>query len=281
MGNLRRLRVRSIAVAAVGAGLCVLTTALGSPASAVAPDGHARAAKGNPHQSSPSNLIDHGGKILTASKTYAIWWGDPGSFPTDAKTGLESLLSGFGGSSYLQLAAEYMRGATVTSSFVQSYVDQSAPPKHQPNVSTIVAEVAKEVGPTTVPDPQAIYFVYTSNDPVNNFCAWHSAGTVNGVTVQVAYMPNTAGVAGCDPGSQYDGTGYSEGTRSIADSTAHEFMESVTDAVPISAWADKNGEEVADKCNFVYSAPVTVGTNSWQLQEEWSNAAGGCVQNTT
>jgi hypothetical protein len=56
-------------------------------------------------------------------------------------------------------------------------------------------------------------------------------------------------------------------------------MESVTDPVPVTGWADKNGQEIGDKCNFVYStAPITLSNHSkWQIQEEWSNAAGGCV----
>ena len=266
----------SLATVAVIA-TCV-AVAFAAPAAASSGDnGHTRSLKG-PHGSGPTNLVDHGGKVLTASTLNAIWWGDATAFPTDAKAGLESLLAGFGKSTYLQIAAQYMRGSALTSTLDTSYVDPSAPPKHQPSVSTIVNEVAKEIGPGVTPDPQAIYFVFTSNDPARSFCAWHSAGVVNGVTVQVAYMPNTAGVAGCDPGDLFHANGFSEGTRSIADSTAHEFMEAVTDAVPVTAWADKNGEEIGDKCNFVYSAPVTVGHDNWQLQEEWSNSAGGCVQ---
>ena len=276
----RPVRTVSFSAAAVAVGLCAITASFAAPAgAATGPDGHARAAKGGPNQG-PTNLVDHGGKILTASKTYAIWWGAPASFPSDAKTGLTSLLSGLGGSSYLQLAQQYMRGAAVTSSYVTSYDDVSSPPSHSPQVRTIVDEVAKMLGPTAVPDPQAIYFVFTSNDPVKSFCAWHSSGTVNGVTVQVAYLPNTDGVAGCDPGDLFGANTFGEGTRSIADSLAHEFMESVTDAVPVTGWADKNGAEIADKCNFVYGAPVRVGKVSWQLQEEWSNATGGCVQDT-
>ena len=93
-------------------------------------------------------------------------------------------------------------------------------------------------------------------------------------------MPNIDGVVGCDPGNLFNANTFTEGTRSIADSLAHEFMESVTDAVPVTAWADKNGAEIGDKCNFVYGAAVRIGTVNWQLQEEWSNATGGCVQDT-
>ena len=251
-----------------------LAAAGGAPAGADGPSG-GRALKGGPG-ATPSPLIDHGGKVLTASKTYAIWWGAQADFPSDAQTGIPQLLGGFGGSSYLAIATQYMRGATATSSYGGSFVDPSAPPTHAPNVSTIVDEVAKLIG---TPDTNGIYFVYTSNMPKLNYCAWHAAGTAAGVTFQVAYMPNTAGVAGCDPGDLYNANTLSEGTRSLADSTAHEFMEATTDPVPLSGWADKNGQEIGDKCNFVYSGAVTLSNKSkWQLQEEWSNAVNGCQQ---
>ena len=76
------------------------------------------------------------------------------------------------------------------------------------------------------PDPDAIYFVFTSNFPGHvNFCAWHSAGTCNGTTIQVAYMPNATGNAGCDPGDLYGCNMYSQGTRSLSNMTSHEYME--------------------------------------------------------
>ena len=225
-------------------------------------------------------LIDHGGKVLTASTTYAIWWGPQANFPSDARTGIESLLSGFGGSNYLAIANQYMRGGTANSKFEQSLLDPSTPPSHAPSTSTIVAEVGKVLNANGItPDPSGVYLVYTSNFPRVNYCAWHSAGSVGGITVQVGYMPNSAGVAGCDPGNLYDSNSYSEGTRSLADSTAHEFMEATTDPVPLSGWADKNGQEIGDKCNFNYASTVILANRSkWQLQQEWSNAAKGCVQ---
>lgn len=239
---------------------------------------HSKPVKGS--STTPAPLLYHGGPVLATSKTYAIWWGTPTQFPSDARTGIESLLNGFGGSNYLAIANEYMLGATANSSFVQSLVDTSAPPAHSPSTNAIVGEVAKVLKASGIaPQTNAVYLVYTSNFPHANFCAWHSAGTINGTTVQVGYMPNSSNVAGCDPGNLYGSNSYSEGTRSLADSTAHEFMESTTDPVPLSGWADKNGQEIGDKCNFVYSGTVTLANHStWQLQEEWSDKVGGCVQ---
>jgi len=226
-------------------------------------------------------LVDHGGKLLPSSKTYAIWWGSSG-FPTDERTAIPSLLQGFGGSSYLATADQYMRGGTATSTYVHAYADASAPPSHGPSVNAIVNEVSSVlIANNATPDPNAIYFVYTSNFPKVNYCAWHSAGSIGGVTVQVAYVPNTTGVTGCAPRGGYTApNGLTQGTQSIADSTAHEFMEAVTDPVPVSGWVDKNGAEVADKCQTFYGGLVKLNRIQWELQGEWSNAVAGCVETT-
>ena len=116
-----------------------------------------------------------------------------------------------------------------------------------------------------------------------NFCAWHSYYTVGGQNISIAYMPNTSGVAGCDPGNLYGVPG-SQGLRSLANVTSHEFMEAVTDALPGSStygWIDSSGSEIGDKCAWTFGGAVTLSNGSvWQLQKEWSNAVTGCVQTT-
>ncbi len=242
-------------------------------------DAHVRYAKGH-SGGSAGNLVDHGGKVLAASNTYAIWWGDPSAFPADA-VDLESLLAGLGGSRYLAITNQYMRGATAASSFKGSFTDTSAPPRHGPNTGTIVDEACAVINRSGLtPDPDGLYAVFTSNYPAHiKYCAWHSHGSCNGVDIQVAYLPSGTGVAGCDPFVAKDlgCNNVSQYTRSVADSLAHEFSETITDA-DISAWYDSTGAEIGDKCNFVYGSCVTLGGVSWQIQEEWSNAANGCVQ---
>jgi hypothetical protein len=227
-----------------------------------------------------TNLVDHGGPVDAASKTYAIWWGTQSAFPSDAKTGLNDLLSGLNGSNYLGIAGQYMRGSAVSTNFVANWTDSSSPPTRNPSTSTILSEVARAISANGgTPDQEATYFVYTSNFPFGhvNYCAWHSYGTVNGVVVQFAYMPNTTGIAGCDPGSTFDKTGFSQGTRSLANVTAHEFMESITDP-HLTSWYDSSRQEIGDKCAWTFVGTVNVGGLGWQLQEEWSNGISGCTQ---
>jgi hypothetical protein len=277
----------SIRVLGVLTGVSV-AAALSMSAASAAP----ATAPGNPalHQRVPgakpgggggggSNLIDHGGPVLPASKTYAIWWGTASAFPSDAQTGLDALFNGLNGTSFLGIAQQYMRTAAVSASFGGNLFDSSSPPSSSPSTSAILNEVVKVVGQGNL-NPNAIYFVYTSNFPSqNSFCAWHSGGTSNGVNVQFAYMPNTSGISGCDPDgiANYYANSYSEGTRSLGNVTSHEFMEAITDA-QISAWYDRRGSEIGDKCAWKFTGAVQLASGTWGLQEEWSNSAGGCVQ---
>jgi hypothetical protein len=123
------------------------------------------------------------------------------------------------------------------------------------------------------PDPNGVYFLFTSTGAGHvNFCAWHSWGTCsNGAPLQVAYMPNIDGIAGCDPQDTF-GTGHSQGLAALANVTSHELSEAITD--PRGAgWFDSSGQENGDKCAWAFVAPVTLSNGSkWKLQMEWSNA---------
>jgi hypothetical protein len=222
-------------------------------------------------------LVDHGGKVLATSNSYAVYWGPSSAFPSDLESGMAAMLTGFERSSYLAIAQQYMRGAAISTHYAGTITDSSTPPSSAPNASALGNEVCKLVAN---PDPNGVYVVFTSNAPNVNYCAWHDKATCNGVTFQVAYVPNQALLSGCSPytRSNLGCNTYSDGTVTSADSVAHELIESVTDPL-ITAWYDKQKAEIADKCNFDYQACVALpnGT-SWQIQSEWSNTLGGCQQ---
>jgi hypothetical protein len=221
-------------------------------------------------------LTDHGGAVLSASTSYAIYWGPASGFPSDLQAGMAALLGGFSGSSYLGIAQQYMRGASISTQYMGAFTDASAPPSSAPNAAALGAEVCKLFAS---PDPNGVYIVFTSNAPNIQYCAWHDKATCNGATFQVAYIPNQAQLPGCSPytRSNLGCNTYSDGTVTSADSVAHEFMESVTDP-HIDAWYDKQHGEIADKCNYNYQECVTLSTGSWQIQSEWSDAIAGCQQ---
>jgi len=227
---------------------------------------------------SGGNLIDHGGKILPVSNVYAIWWGNSVAFPSDAQIGITSLFNGFSNSNYLAVSNQYMRNNTASLNFQTNWTDTSAPPNHNPSSSVIVNEACKMINNNnSSPDSNAIYFVYTSNFPHLSYCGYHSYGSCNGVNIQVAYIPNTSGIGGCDPGNLYNCNSYSQGTRSMANVSAHEFIETITDS-SLSAWYDSAGSEIMDKCNFQFDSCVQLNNGNWQLQKIWSNATSSCIQ---
>lgn len=137
-------------------------------------------------------------------------------------------------------------------------------------------EVCAAIPNTPGPDPYGISFVITSNFPKGgNYCAWHSYGTCDGSQIAVVYLPNVTGVSGCEISSSANT--YSSAAQSMVNIAAHELSETITDPF-LNAWYDSSGQEVGDKCAWQFGAPVLLGTTSWQLQEEWSNANKGCVQ---
>ena len=140
------------------------------------------------------------------------------------------------------------------------------------SVSTAVAEACKVSNNN--PDPNALYLIYTSTGAGHvSYCAWHSYGSCsNGAPVQVAYMPNIDGLAGCDPQDTF-GTGHSQGLAAVANVTAHELSETITDPRN-GGWYDSGGAENGDKCAWTFVGAVTLKNGStWKLQQEWSNAA--------
>jgi hypothetical protein len=217
----------------------------------------------------------HGGGVLITDKTEAIFWGTSWSTYTGDKImGLDAFLSGFGGSNYVGLSTEYGNSTTSitrSSTYLGHVVDPSAAPPRAINVSGAVAEACKMTGNN--PDPSALYLIYTDTGAGHvSYCAWHSYGNCsNGAPIQVAYMPNIDGIAGCDPLDAW--TTHSEGLAALANVTAHELSETITDP-QLSAWYDSSGNEIGDKCAWVFNAPVLLENGTtWKLQMEWSNAA--------
>lgn len=240
----------------------------------------------------------HGGELLGATRTEAILWGphwaDP-AFAGDKIAGLDELLSGFGGSAYLGILREYSwrkrQRVTNESTYLGHVFDQTSPPSRALSHADAVAEACLVTGDH--PDPDALYLVYTENQAANfSLCAFHTFGTCSGgAPIQAAYVPNLDGVDHCDIHDTY--TTHSAGLAAIADATAHELAETITDP-RASGWYDVRGQvgEIGDKCAALYVHPVTLANGTrWKLQTLWSNAAylagtgaprgsheAGCVQ---
>jgi hypothetical protein len=218
----------------------------------------------------------HGGSILTTSSTHAIFWGanwSNSSFVGDKISGLSDFYNGFGGSNYAGTSTEYTgtNGQVTRISNYSGYtIDGSAGPTRAPKTSTILAEVCNEIAS---PVANGYYPVYTDLPRGHaGYCAWHSWGTCNGVSIQFAFFFDLDGDPGCDPGDTT--TGHSQGLAALANVSAHELSEAMTD--PLGAgWFDSSGAENGDKCAWTFNVPSVSFSNgtSWMLQGEWSNNA--------
>ena len=235
---------------------------------------HANAAGGKGGGGGSVNMTLHGGNVLVSNKTMAIFWGAWGS-PGDIISGVDTFFSGWGGSGMAGDSTEYYGttngNVTTSSTYLGHTIDSSSPPSRALSTSQAVAEACKITN--NAPDPNGVYFIYTSTGAGHvSYCAWHSWGTCsNGAPIQVGYMPNITGIAGCDPGSTV--AGESEGLAAVVNVTSHELSEATTDPRG-TGWFDSSNGENGDKCAWSFNHNVTLKNGSvWKLQMEWSNAA--------
>jgi hypothetical protein len=227
---------------------------------------------------SSDDLEDLGGPVISEATMIAIWWGQTARFPSDAMSGMDTFLTGLDGSRYLAVADQYVRGKS-RATFLGHILETSPAPTHSPSTEEIVAKVCQVLEDARqVPNPYTLYLVFTDGFPEqSNFCAWHDGGQCGGKRIRVAYLPNMASAPQCDPGDLFGCNQLSEPTRALANVTAHEVLEMITDPDG-NAWLDRAGEEIADKCVWRFGSCTTLGSTRWQLQKEWSNADHACVQ---
>jgi hypothetical protein len=223
-------------------------------------------------------MTSHRGNVLHSNKTAAIFWGSQwttASFAGDKIVGMESFFSGFNQSRYASTGNEYYDASghvTASSTHLGYVIDTTSTPTQALSASSATNEVCKITANN--PDPSTVYFIYTSTSAGNvNYCAWHTWGNCsNGKQLQVAYVPNISNIAGCDPPDT--SSGHSQGLSAMANVTAHELMETITDPRG-NSWYDYAGNEIGDKCAWSFPPVLSKLSNGsvWKLQMEWSNAA--------
>jgi hypothetical protein len=104
------------------------------------------------------------------------------------------------------------------------------------------------------------------------FCAFHGS---------IDFGPNQHVLYSVEPYQDVDGCRIQSQTpHGTIDATAstlsHEFIETITDP-DLDAWFNfLTGNEVADLC-FAFAANQHMASHAYEIQEEYSNAAHGCV----
>jgi hypothetical protein len=238
-----------------------------------------------------SNLLWHNGPVMHSTTVVPVFWGSrwgDSTFTGDKMTGLDYVYAHVGATPYLHTNSEYYDGSgnVNTSSVSKSgdLIDTSPTPSGAPSTSAVLSEVAKMTGGRPVAN--AYYPVYSDQRRGNaGYCAWHSSGTINGIRVQFGFFFTLDGDGGCDPQAPTN-LGHSQGLSALANVSGHELSEMLTDP-QLNAWYDRQGDENSDKCAWTFSGLVTIGSQQWKVQGNWSNAAAnagtgyanvGCIQ---
>jgi len=220
-----------------------------------------------------------------------LFWGSNWSstgFVGDKITGMDYFYSHVGGSGYAHTNYEYTDGSghvnTTSIAKGTDLRDATTTPTGPPSTSQVLAEIAKMT--SNHPVANAYYPVYSGRSRgTANYCAWHSSGTINGIRVQFGFFFSLDGDPGCDPVAPTN-LGHSQGLSALANVSGHELSEMLTDP-QLNAWYDQQGSENADKCAWTFSGLVTIGSQSWKIQGNWSNAAAnassgyanrGCIE---
>ena len=239
----------------------------------------------------PLLLTYGGGPVLVTPKTYIIYWGY-GTYgdPDGVKPLLSKYIKVMGGSGHNNIYTQYYQTVGTTKTFITNphrqfaalWVDDTNPVPANPSMGQVAAEAALGVAHFGAPDPNGSYIVATPHGHSTfgfgtQFCAYHSAASVNGKVISftnLPYMPD----AGASCGSGFitppsDESSLDEGVTIVE---GHEYGESVTDPQPFSGWNSNQGE-IGDLCAWTNVQNDPFRTKSYSSQPMWSNATQSCV----
>ncbi len=230
-------------------------------------------------QARTSNLVDHGGPVMTAPKVVCIFWGfGTGNSYTAAMQSFRTS----GMYNYNRMLTQYRSAAsgaaTNMGGSANDKFDTSTPPTNVTD-ALVQAEVRKYFGGAE--DTNTIYQVYIpstsySSDgsstscggPSLAYCAYHGNFSDGGRDVKYSIEPYPS-CSGC----QTSGFNTNQNANHFA---IHESREAISDP-DLNAWYDRSGNEADDKCAWS-PTPFIDQTTGFAYQYEWSNSAGGCVK---
>ena len=258
----------------------------------------AKHAQAQPAVSGSGDLVQHGGAVQHAPRTYAVFWGSSWQAAGGALNSSGAIVDAYfrdvGSTSFENILTQYSdSGGRVNNS--QSYggywIDGSTPPSDSScsgsatiQDASIQAEVNHAIAMNGWPSDtaNAIYYVYTPDGYyVNNgsgscseqqFCAYHGYSTSS---LAYAAMPYPIALNGCGVPSYPNGNAQGDSLVSV---TSHEQAEAITDP-QLNAWYDGAGYEIGDKCAWDFSQGYTSLNNggTFEIQTEYSNASHSCV----
>lgn len=265
------------------------------------------------------DTTNHGPVMGGTAHVYAIFWEPTHNVSANYNSLITRYFNDVGSSSFYQIAAQYkdsLGNFPQGSTLAGAWVDNGAYPAEAGMTGTVLdSDIENEVthaqqvnGWTSSIDN--VFFVFLekneglcfkdntgavaactpgspySPDPNAGFCAYHSYFGANTLYAAMPYAasPNFGG--DCTPWAPFASSpAGSSPNNDDADLTinvtSHEQMEAATDPL-LNAWYDANGNEIGDKCAWLFGPNDTTGAdaslngNGYILQQEWNNAISGC-----
>ncbi len=261
-----------------------------------------------------AHLNYYGGRVAADLQVVQVIWGSGSYLPQVTSTGTPSMASFYQtvlNSPYVDWLTEYdtpsAGGSNQTigrGGFVARYTITPSTSATTIDDSTIQSELAAQIVAGHLPAPTfdaagndntyyAVFFPFgkkitqggSSSCVAWGFCAYH--GTSANSQLREFYYgvhPDMQAGSGCDTGCGNAATPFGNYT-SVA---SHEMIETITDAEdglatvagPPLAWYDATNGEIGDICN-VQQDSITVGAQTYVVQQQWSNAYNACITTAT
>jgi len=259
-----------------------------------------------------SNVTYHNGDVMQTVTVYAIYWG-PGThaIPSSYQELIDSFFADVSGSSFYNILTQYYEGSPHSyirniAAFGGSWADTANPYPHAGTGADplgdadIRGEVRRAIDANGWPNGglDVAFFVFTAKGiescvgssctigtahPV--YCAYHWAFSGPSEPIIYANMPYN--------GTWSSGFRYSCGNLNPSpnddpdadeeiSTASHELFEAVSDPLG-GGWYDSDGDEIGDKCAYVYGTVAADGSNvtlnghPYIVQKEWSNAVSHCA----
>ncbi len=233
-----------------------------------------------------SDLIYHGGPVMTSNTNYTFYWSPSGTtaYPAGYESGVNTYVEGLahdsgGNQNVDSVATQYSNGAgeavAYDSHFAGAILDTDPYPKNGCKKATICltdaqlqAELSSYITAHGLPKDLAHeYFLLTPPGVENcfeasgaecsaassspSYCAYHGSFASGGGKIVYSSDAYVTGVEGCDDG-EHPNESPSDGA--LEGGLSHEHNESTTDP-ELNAWYAASGNENGDNCRtFVASS---------------------------
>lgn len=228
----------------------------------------------------------------SAYETTALFWGkrwQDKSYAGDEVAGLDQFYSGFESSSYSMQLLEYVPasqtkpGTPSLSIGYSGHIFDSEAISSAVDISQAADQVCFDINRGLIPshnlkDGHYFSVFVDRRRPASTACAvvGNAGCPVNSQGVVISYFISLVYDSREDPDCDVRDriTNHSPALASAANQAARALSELFTDP-DWTGWFDNNGEEVDDKCEWIFVLPfVTFADNSrWKLQSLWSNQA--------